>query len=93
MSRPPRPLFLERRSYRHRRLMDAARLLPVLGVLLFLVPLLFAPDAEGRTDTSSVTIYVFCIWAALIVAAALIATRLSRHGQDSPDARGRERTE
>ena len=33
--RPRRPsLFLERRTYRRRRLMDAARLLPLLGLLL-----------------------------------------------------------
>ena len=45
MSRPPEPLFLARQSYRHRRFGDAARFLPLLGLilLLYLYPLLGAP--------------------------------------------------
>ena len=34
-------MFLERRSYRQRRMMDALRLLPVLGLCLCMVPLLW----------------------------------------------------
>ncbi len=37
MNDPSRPLFLAREPYRARRTMDAARLLPVLGVLLLVV--------------------------------------------------------
>ena len=38
MRRPRAPLFLKRGSYRKRRLRDAARMLPILGALLLLVP-------------------------------------------------------
>lgn len=93
MSRTPEPLFLERRNYRRRRLKDAARLLPVVGLVLFLMPLLFAPDGEGRTSTASVTIYVFAIWALLILAAVLIARVLGKPAADTLDPRGRERAE
>ena len=39
MSKPPgSPLFLERRSYRFRRMMDAVRLLPLLVLAFWMVP-------------------------------------------------------
>ena len=93
MRRPPAPLFLERRTYRRRRLTDAAYLLPVLGLLLLLGPLLFAPEPGSRTATASVTIYVFGVWAGLIVLAAVIARRLSRPGSEGAEPRGREQAE
>ena len=65
------PVFLERQSYRRRRLMDAARLLPVLGVLLFAVPLLWpGADSVGVADsmpTSRAILYIFTSWALLIL--------------------------
>lgn len=67
------PLFLARQSYRRRRLEDAARLLPVLGVFLFLLPLL-APGV----GTAAQGLYLFAAWFALIVATAIIARGLTR---------------
>ncbi|WP_170351332.1 MULTISPECIES: hypothetical protein [Ruegeria] len=72
--RPPsgvRPsLFLERQSYRRRRLSDAARLLPFLGAALLAIPLLW-PDEPGAPEgvpLSSAIFYIFACWAGLIVA-------------------------
>ncbi|TDK41225.1 hypothetical protein [Antarcticimicrobium luteum] len=64
-------VFLERQTYRRRRLMDAARLLPVLGALLFAVPLLW-PGAEDAgtaapVPTSRAIRYIFVVWALLIL--------------------------
>lgn len=71
--RPPRePLFLARETYRRRRLMDAARALPVLGAFLFLVPMLWARGSE----TSDGTLYIFAVWFGLIVLSAAISRRL-----------------
>lgn len=71
------PVFLERRSYRQRRLMDAARLLPLLGVLLWLIPLLWPQrDPAGEVvavSTSVAVLYIFGVWILL----ALIALFLS----------------
>ncbi len=80
-SRPP--IFLERRSYRRRRMMDAARLLPILGAVLFLVPLLWPqPDPGAEPMRTSVAfVYVFGIWAALILVSGLIS-RSARRWQD-----------
>ncbi|ANP35412.1 hypothetical protein JL2886_00481 [Phaeobacter gallaeciensis] len=65
--------FVERRTYRRRRLMDIARLLPILGALLFLMPLMWpdpdpypAPGSHGGMAMSSAIIYIFVVWAILI---------------------------
>ena len=76
----PPPVFLERQSYRRRRLMDAARMLPLFGVLIFAVPLLWPnPDAteitaEGvRTvQMSDAILYIFASWAVLICLSVLL---------------------
>ena len=68
MSDRPRHLFVERQTYRRRRLQDAARFLPVLGIVLMMVPLLWSEGAEGVTMSGAV-IYLFLIWAALVAAA------------------------
>jgi peptidoglycan/LPS O-acetylase OafA/YrhL len=70
---PGAPLFLARAVYRRRRLRDAARLLPVLGLLLMLLP------ALGRDSSGDVrdAIYLFVLWALLIAAAAVLAPGLS----------------
>jgi hypothetical protein len=93
------PVFLERRSYRQRRLMDFARLLPFIGGLLWLVPLLWpqpeamgAPASDGGgLSMSSAILYVFGVWA-LLVAGVLVVARYvldsaeDAGGADGPDA-------
>ncbi len=76
MRRPTRPLFLARESYRKRRLIDAIRLVPVLGALLFLVPLLSAAGQVGSTFRGG--LYLFGSWLFLIVLTALLERRLRR---------------
>lgn len=94
MSQPP-TVFLERQSYRRRRMMDAARLLPLLGAALLALPLLW-PDtdqaavASGAVEPvrmSEAIFYVFGVWAGLIVLAAFFALA-ARGWRDSADARG-----
>lgn len=77
-----RPEFLARQGYRRRRLMDAARALPILGAFLFLIPLLWSSDDGGAAATRVGTVYLFVIWALLIIAAALLARVLKK---DDPD--------
>ena len=88
MSRQPGPMFLERRTYRRRRLMDAARLLPLIGLLLFLVPLLWTPDRADSASTARSTIYVFAVWFGLIAGAFVLSRVLSgpAPGADGPEA-------
>ncbi len=74
--KPPAPLFLARRGYRYRRLTDAARILPVLGAFLFLLPLLW-----GGGMTRSGVIYLFAVWIFLIILSAIVARLLAAYGE------------
>ncbi|MDQ2066769.1 hypothetical protein Q9295_10305 [Xinfangfangia sp. CPCC 101601] len=82
MRRPRRPLFLARLPYRRRRLRDAARLLPVFGGFLFILPVLWAPAAEpgaeaGARLLSSDVVYFFGVWAGLVAVSAAFAPGLA----------------
>jgi len=81
---PPRePLFLARQNYRRRRLADAARLVPVLGALLFMIPIL--ATSGGGASTARGGMYVFLVWLALIGVAGFLSRRLvERSGAASP---------
>lgn len=82
MARRPRaPVFLERSSYRQRRLRDAARLLPCIGLVLWMIPLLWPKTAPGQVATSDALIYLFVVWGGLVIA-ALLMSRLLRHDPD-----------
>ena len=69
------PVFLERRSYRKRRMMDAVRLMPFLGALLWMVPLLWS-EGQGADlqpiRLSSAIRYVFWVWLGLIGISAVL---------------------
>ncbi len=60
-----KPLFLESASFRRRRLGDAARVLPVLAAVLFLLPVMWAPKA---VSFGAGVVGLFALWAALILA-------------------------
>lgn len=70
--------------HRLRRTMDAARLLPIVGAFLFLLPLLWAGGM-----TSSGILYIFGIWIVLIAISGLLSRPLSKPSQTAPCARTR----
>jgi hypothetical protein len=86
MRPPPGPLFQSRPGYRSRRLGDSARLLPMQGLVLFMVPLL---GGLGHS-TSGGGLYIFGVWAALVLAAAVLSRPLGRRvsGDSRPDGPG-----
>lgn len=71
------PQFLDIKSYRQKRMVDGAKLLPVVGavILLFPLPLLFS---DGGEDASAVStgIYLFLVWIALIAFALGLSLKL-----------------
>lgn len=82
MSPKQTPVFVQRRTYRRRRVADGARLLPVFGGVLFLIPLLWgggdapAPGAEAASDgsrTAWVMTYLFLVWFGLAVLSGVLA--------------------
>jgi hypothetical protein len=83
MREPIEPLFLARRTYRRRRLMDALRLLPWLGVFLFALPLMWSDRA-----TASGLLYLFGAWLVLIVLSFALVRRLSDDPGEAPENSG-----
>jgi len=83
---PPRrgkpPVFLERQSYRRRRVIDAARMLPFIGLLLWLIPLLWREDGEVAVRSSSAILYLFGVWILLVAGAAVLSAKLAAQARD-----------
>jgi hypothetical protein len=90
MDREPQPLFLERRLYRRRRFGDAAKLLPIVGLVLFLMPILWSDAAR----TAPGMVYLFSVWILLILVVAFLSRMLardedaSRPSEDRPGGEG-----
>ena len=80
-------VFLVRRSYRRRRLQDAARVLPILGLAFWLVPLFWHGGDAPRA--SRALLYIFGVWGALVLASAWLGWRLGR--PDTADSGEAER--
>lgn len=80
MPRTLRPLFLAKGVYRRRRLRDAARLLPIFGLFLLMLPLLWG-EADGK-GADRIVVYVLAAWALLIALAAYLAPSLARSETD-----------
>lgn len=82
-------LFLERQSYRRRRLIDWIRVLPVLGLALWMLPLLWPVGEDASVSTASALIFIFVTWLVLVIVAALSARALRRiEAQDAGDKKG-----
>lgn len=79
------PVFLERKSYRRRRLMDAVRLLPLLGLALWMVPLMWGvPNKPGEpTPIADALRYIFGVWVLLVLAAWALWRRTRDTGDDA----------
>jgi hypothetical protein len=95
-----KPLFLARRGYRQRRVIDAARVLPVFGAFLLLVPVLWDIGPDGGTEApprlAERGLYVFGVWGLLVAAAALLGGRLRETATppsgNAETTRGNDRT-
>lgn len=66
-------VFLEKASYRKRRLRDAAKLVPFLGIVLLAIPLAWSGTSPDEGVGSAGVIYVFGVWVLLILLAAVLS--------------------
>lgn len=94
MSDLPKPMFLERQSYRRRRIIDAWLILPVFGAFLVFIPLLWEEHSvQDRPFLAEKGLYIFAVWFCLVAVSAVLSrllTRIGRSGtaeasEDSPD--------
>ncbi|MCK0149247.1 hypothetical protein MWU54_04380 [Marivita sp. S6314] len=60
-------VFHERKTYRRRRVIDAARIAPFLTVFLWSIPLVWPQTGEDRVSSASALIYIFAVWAGVIL--------------------------
>lgn len=79
MSDLPKPLFLERQSYRRRRIIDAWLLLPIFGAFLVFIPLLWEEHTvQDRPFLAEKGLYIFAVWFGLVAASAVLSRLLTR---------------
>lgn len=90
MNRPPnRPgsptVFHERRTYRQRRVMDAARVAPVLALILWMIPLIWPQSGDGTVRSATALIYIFLVWAGVILLTWGLSRLLGHQVDEPPD--------
>lgn len=71
------PNPVERRTFRRRRLVDTACALPLLGWILWWLPL-FWSDATLAVPASMALTYIFGIWLGLALCAARVVRLIAR---------------
>ncbi len=77
--KPPRKVqFVARESYRMRRLMDAARFLPIFGFVLVLLPLMRTSTDTEVPPTAVESTYLFIVWFCLVLVAFVMSLGLRR---------------
>ncbi|MGB0661597.1 MAG: hypothetical protein ACPGNV_15640 [Mangrovicoccus sp.] len=84
MKRPGRPVFLERESYRQRRVVDACRLVPLFGLAFFLIPLLWPEAPTEGAALAQRGAYIFSVWFGLVWATAWLSMKLTQHLNEAP---------
>jgi len=76
---------------RSARAREAAGLLPILGLFLFMPPVITLFVARVHlAGVPLIVAYLFGVWLALIVCAALLARRLGQRPTPAPPAESRE---
>lgn len=89
MAVPRSSVFLERQTYRRRRLIDLIKILPLIGLALWLVPLLWSTEGEDQVTSAAAMIYVFVIWLVLVVMKFIAARGLKTISSSDESETGR----
>lgn len=90
MPKRPEVVFLGRDRYRQNRLLDWIRVLPLIGLMLWLVPLLWQQEGGEGTSTSRAMIFLFLVWIGLILATFVSARFLKKSAQYQSDVQPSE---
>lgn len=81
------PIHVESQTFRRRRLVDAACSIPLLGWILWWLPLIWS-GATSPVPASQALIYIFGVWIGLAVCAARLVNLLNRNGPLGPTDQG-----
>ena len=78
---------LAQRSLKARKFRDAALILPLLGIFLFLTPIpAIFKDPAPNAGIPSIFMYIYGGWLALIIISAIISSRITANEKlDQPD--------
>lgn len=76
--------FFARQTYRRRRLMDAARMVPIFGIALFLLPTVWV-TVDRPASTGAGFVYLFAVWVLLILLGRIIARRIMEPLPEAPE--------
>lgn len=82
----PPTVFHERRTYRRRRVMDAARVAPLLALILWMIPLIWPQTGDGTVSSATALIYIFLVWAGVILLTWGISRLLADEVDEPPDS-------
>ncbi len=85
MSDEKKPIFLDRETYRKRRMVDAARILPLFGLVLLAIPMLWSAENGTGTTTTQVIKYVFGVWVVLVILGAALSSHLRTTDSEAKD--------
>ncbi len=78
--------------YRRHRLVDAIRILPFLGLILWMLPLTWEREGSEAISTASAAVFIFLVWIVLILLVAVSAAMLGR-GRNSDTSNDGQRPE
>lgn len=76
-------VFLERSNYKMRRIVDAMRILPFVGVFLWVIPLFWTDETKTHL-TSTTMLYIFGVWMSLVLVNFVLSYFLGRSNTADP---------
>ncbi|PWL34215.1 MAG: hypothetical protein DCO97_15640 [Marivita sp. XM-24bin2] len=79
-------VFHERRTYRRRRIMDAACVSPLLTLILWMIPMIWPQTGDGTVSSATALIYIFLVWAGIIVLTWGLSRLLADEVDDASNA-------
>ena len=65
--------------------MDAARMAPLLALALWCIPLVWPQSGEGHVSSATAIIYIFAVWAGVILLNFVLSTALAPSMDDPSD--------
>ncbi|MEN8659069.1 hypothetical protein [Marivita sp.] len=66
--------------------MDAARVTPILALILWSLPLIWPQSGEGTVSSAIALIYIFAVWSGVILLTWGLSRQLANEMDEPPDS-------